>query len=117
MPQSLSVQFDVLDICHCQSSKLLSCLTAALLQYDPDIILTSYGDVWLFSYLEKISKETGIPFNPNRDLTQIVHRKKEISFHNYGQAHYRSEQVHLFGRWHIDDQNCMTYADYGSQAH
>ena len=84
-----------------------------LRQYDPDVILTSYGDTWLFSYLEEISKETGIPFHPNRDLLQSVHRKKEISFVNYGQAHYRGEQVHLFGRWHIDDQNCMTFGDYG----
>src|SRR5687768_722716 len=93
--------------------KLLSCLNAALMQYNPDVILTSYGDTWLFSYLEEISKQTSIPFNPNRDLAQSVWRKKEISFHNYGQAHYRGEQVHLFGRWHIDDQNCMTFGDYG----
>ena len=32
---------------------------------------------------------------------------------NYGRAHFRGEQVHLFGRWHVDDQNCMTYGDYG----
>lgn len=115
MPQYLSVHFDHFKYCLPLDNphKLLSCLNAALLQYDPDVILTSYGDVWLFSYLEKISKETGIPFNPNRDLTQTVRRKKEISFHNYGQAHYRSEQVHLFGRWHIDDRNCMTFGDYG----
>jgi DNA polymerase-2 len=76
-------------------------------------LCTSYGDTWLFSYLEEISKKTGIPFNPNRDFSLPVLRKKEISFVNYGQAHYRGEQVHLFGRWHIDDQNCMTFGDYG----
>ncbi|MGB8982586.1 MAG: DNA polymerase domain-containing protein, partial [Anaerolineales bacterium] len=74
---------------------------------------TSYGDTWLFSYLAGISKETGIPFNTNRDLGQSILRKKAISFVNYGRAHHRSEQVHLFGRWHVDDQNCMTYGDYG----
>ncbi|MDQ2693303.1 MAG: hypothetical protein M3Y68_14800 [Chloroflexota bacterium] len=115
MPRHLSVHFDrfkyrlSLD----NPRALLSCVNAALLQYNPDVILTSYGDSWLFSYLEKISKERGLPFNPNRDPARSIHRKKEISFVNYGQAHYRSEQVHLFGRWHIDDQNCMTYGDYG----
>ncbi|MGZ9222869.1 MAG: DNA polymerase domain-containing protein [Anaerolineales bacterium] len=93
--------------------KLLFCLNGVLRRYNPDVILTSYGDTWLFSYLEEISAETKIPFNPNRDLARSVHRKKEISFVNYGQAHYRGEQVHLFGRWHIDDQNCMTFGDYG----
>jgi DNA polymerase elongation subunit (family B) len=115
IPQYLSVNFDQfkyrlpLD----KPRELLSCLNAVLQRYNPDVILTSYGDIWLFSYLEIVSKKTGIPFNPNRDLAQSIHRKKEISFHNYGQAHYRGEQVHLFGRWHIDDQNCMTFGDYG----
>jgi len=114
-PKYLSINFDrfkyrlPLD----DPRKLLSCLNTALMQYNPDVILTSYGDTWLFSYLEEISKETGIPFNPNRDLSQSVRKKKEISFHNYGQAHYRGEQAHLFGRWHVDDQNCMTFGDYG----
>jgi DNA polymerase-2 len=92
--------------------ELLFCLNGILRQYDPDVILTSYGDTWLFSHLEEISAETKIPFNPNRDLAKSIRRKKEISFVNYGQAHYRGEQVHLFGRWHIDDQNCMTFSDY-----
>jgi DNA polymerase-2 len=115
MPKYLSVHFDhfryylSLD----NPRKLLSCLNAVSQQYNPDVILTSHGDAWLFSYLENISKETGFPFNPNRDPAKSIHRKKEVSFVNYGQAHYRSEQVHLFGRWHIDDQNCMTYGDYG----
>ena len=93
--------------------EILGMLNALLNQYNPDVILTSYGDTWLFTRLEELSKETGIPFNPNRDLSRSIRRKKEISFHNYGQAHYRGEQVHLFGRWHIDDQNCMTFGDYG----
>ncbi|HSL45967.1 MAG TPA: DNA polymerase domain-containing protein [Anaerolineales bacterium] len=115
IPKYLFIHFDRFKYCvpvdHAR--KLLFCLNAALMQYNPDVILTSYGDSWLFSYLEKISKETGIPFNPNRDPAQSVRRKQEISFVNYGQAHYRSEQVHLFGRWHIDDRNCMTFGDYG----
>ena len=115
LPQFLSVHFGQFKYCLSLNDprKVLSCLNAVLRQYNPDVILTSYGDIWLFSYLENISKETGIPFNPNRDPAQPIHRKKEVSFVNYGQAHYRSEQVHLFGRWHIDDQNCMTYGDYG----
>lgn len=115
LPQYLSINFHPfkyrLPFDH--PRRLLSCLNAVLRRYDPDVILTSYGDTWLFSRLEEISKETGIPFHPNRDTTQPIRRKKEVSFHNYGQAHYRGEQVHLVGRWHIDDQNCMTFGDYG----
>ena len=93
--------------------EILGVLNALLNQYNPDVILTSYGDTWLFTRLEELSKETGTLFNPNRDLSRSIRRRKEISFHNYGQAHYRGEQVHLFGRWHIDDHNCMTFGDYG----
>ena len=93
--------------------EILGVLNTLLNQYNPDVILTSYGDTWLFACLEELSQQTGIPFNPNRDLSQSIRRKKAISFHNYGQAHYRGEQVHLYGRWHIDDQNCMTFGDYG----
>ena len=114
-PKYLTVTFDQFKyrLSFDKPRELLSCLNAVLRRYDPDVILTSYGDTWLFSHLEEISKTTSIPFNPNRDLAQSLRRKKEISFVNYGQAHYRGEQVHLFGRWHIDDQNCMTFGDYG----
>ena len=114
-PRYLSIHFDrfkyhlPLD----KSRNLLFSLNSILRQFDPDVIVTSYGDIWLFSFLENISRETGIPFNPNRDAAKSILRKKEISFINYGRAHFRSEQIHLFGRWHVDDQNCMTYGDYG----
>jgi DNA polymerase-2 len=114
-PKYLSVHFDRFEyrLALDQPRELLFCLNAVLRRYNPDVILTSYGDTWLFSYLEATSKETGIPFNPNRDLAQSIRRKREISFVNYGRAHHRGEQVHLFGRWHVDDQNCMTFGDYG----
>jgi DNA polymerase II len=114
-PQYLFVHFDKFKykLPIADSRKLLFSLNGILRQLNPDVILTSFGDIWLFSHLEEISKQTGIPFNPNRDLSKPIQRKKEISFVNYGRAHFRSEQVHLFGRWHVDDQNCMTYGDYG----
>ena len=115
VPQNLSVEFQRFKyrLSFEKPREILGVLNILLMQYNPDVILTSYGDTWLFTRLEELSKETGISFNPSRDLSQSIRRKKEISFHNYGQAHYRGEQVHLYGRWHIDDQNCMTFGDYG----
>jgi len=92
---------------------LLHLLKSILAGYDPDVILTRFGDTWLFAHLEELSQRTGIPFNPNRDPSAPVVWRKEVSFFNYGRAHYRGRQVHLRGRWHIDSQNCMTYGDYG----
>jgi DNA polymerase-2 len=92
--------------------QLLTILNSILLSYDPDIVQTHYGDSWLFPCLEKISQEFHIPFNPNRDASMPVLKRKEVSFFNYGQAHYRAPQFHLRGRWHIDVENCMTYNQY-----
>jgi DNA polymerase-2 len=92
--------------------QLLAILNSILLSYDPDIVQTHYGDAWLFPNLEKIAQELHIPFNPNRDASMPVLKRKEISFFNYGQAHYRAPQYHLRGRWHIDVENGMTYSQY-----
>ena len=92
--------------------ELLGVLNEILSTYDPDILQTHFGDAWLFRRLEQLSKDTGIPFNPNRDPSLPIVKRKEVSFFNYGQAHYRSPQVHLRGRWHVDVENCMTYNQY-----
>jgi DNA polymerase-2 len=93
--------------------ELLTLLLHILDVYDPDVIQTHFGDTWLFSHLDEASKQTGIGINPNRDASMPVLRRKEVSFFNYGRAHYRGRQVHLRGRWHVDCRNGMTYADYG----
>lgn len=92
--------------------ELLGVLNGVLSSFDPDVIHTHFGDGWLFPHLFELSKKTGIPFNPNRDPSVPVLRRKAVNFYNYGRAHYRAPQVHLRGRWHVDVQNCMTYNQY-----
>lgn len=92
---------------------LLIDLQSMLARHDPDLILTAYGDTWLLPYLLKLSEETGLPLSINRDEAHPVHRKGARSYFAYGQVIYRGEQVHLFGRWHIDIYNAVMYHDYG----
>lgn len=92
--------------------ELLQLLNSVLSSFDPDVIQTHYGDSWLFPHLQELSKKTGISFHPNRDTSMPVLRRKEVSFFNYGHAHYRAAQTHLRGRWHIDVKNCMLYNQY-----
>ena len=92
--------------------EVIHLLNGILSSFDPDVIQTHFGDAWLFPKLLELSKRSGIPFNPNRDLSLPVSRRKEVSFFNYGHAHYRAPQVHLRGRWHIDVENCMLYNHY-----
>lgn len=79
-------------------------LTALLRQYDPDLILTDYGDTWLLPLLK---------LNPNRDPDRQVLTRKAESYFAYGQVVHRGGQVHLFGRWHIDRKNAMLFGEYG----
>ncbi len=88
-------------------------LKADLGRLDPDLILTDYGDTWLFPQLGAWSEETGIELNPNRDENRQVMKRKADSYFAYGQVTYRGAQSYLFGRWHIDRKNAMSFGEYG----
>jgi len=88
-------------------------LKADLQRLDPDLILTDYGDTWLFPQLGAWSEETGIELNPNRDENRQIMTRKADSYFAYGQVTYRGAQSHLFGRWHIDRKNAISFGEYG----
>lgn len=88
---------------------LLVNLQALLSMYDPDVILTRYGDTWLFPFLS----EQAASLNPNRDERMQVEFRRERSLFAYGQVLYRGAQALLFGRWHIDRCNAALFAEIG----
>ena len=90
---------------------LLANLNAILRMYDPDLILTSWGDTWLLPKLLKLSKDSHLLLN--RDPSAAITRKAQRTYYAYGQVIYRGAQVHLAGRWHIDTCNAVMYHDYG----
>ena len=73
--------------------------------FDPDVILAAYGDKWLFPTLARIAEKYQLDFNPNRDSERQALVKDELTYHSYGQVHYRAAQTLLFGRWHVDPGN------------
>jgi DNA polymerase II len=91
---------------------LLVNLRALLADYDPDLLLTSWGDTWLLPRLIELSEEYNLPLPLNRDPDAGITRRKERWYFSYGQIIYRGEQVHLFGRWHVDRKNAMLWSDY-----
>lgn len=103
-PQYLIVKFGIsyLRLPFNRPRELLRLLNSPLSSFDPDVIQTHFGDAWLFPHLQGLSKINGIAFHPNRDSSLPVLRRKEVSFINYGHAHYRAPQIHLRGRWHVD---------------
>ena len=82
-----------------------------LRQYDPDILLTDYGDGYLLQALEAGARDWVEPLPLNRDLTAPLKIIKERSYHSYGQMFYRPQAVLLAGRQHIDMQGSFFYKD------
>ncbi|GER78929.1 MAG: hypothetical protein HZC39_13655 [Chloroflexi bacterium] len=114
-PRSLRVQFQQKEYSlPLEPTRVfLISLKSDLKRFDPDLILTDYGDTWLFPQLKIWSQESGIDVNPNRDEGKRVLTRRADSYFAYGQVIYRGAQTHLFGRWHIDRRNAMSFGEYG----
>jgi DNA polymerase-2 len=91
---------------------LLVNLNAILRQHDPDLLFTKWGDTWLLPLLLDLSQRHHIPLLLNRDPGMGVSRRAERSYFTYGQIIHRGQQIHLFGRAHIDIFNAMLFHDY-----
>lgn len=88
-------------------------LRAILERHDPDLLLTYWGDTWLLPYLLEQSDQLKLPLPLNRDPAQQVIHKEARSYFAYGQVIYRGQQVHLYGRWHVDGCNAVLFHEYG----
>lgn len=81
--------------------------------YDPDVLISTYGDNYILPRLIELARHYGIPLQLNRDRTQRVLRKSASSYFSYGRVVFRNEQHLLYGRWHLDRQNAFLANDYG----
>ena len=75
------------------STQLLVSLAAELRRFDPDLVMTSWGDTWLLPLLLQISRERGLPLPLNRDESLPVLERKEHIYFSYGQIIFRGRQV------------------------
>ncbi len=83
-----------------------------LLQCDPDLILTDYGDAFLLNELDEHAREVGIELPWNRDAAVQVRTRRARSRFSHGQILYQPEARWLFGRLHIDRQSSFLFHDY-----
>jgi DNA polymerase II len=88
-------------------------IKTALQKFDPDILLTDFGDTWLLEDLLKRAESGPNPLGLNRDPARMIHTLREKTYFSYGQVVYRGQQIHLYGRVHIDRKNAMMWGDYG----
>ena len=96
--------------------ELLLAFIDILGKYDPDVVLATHGDSWLFPLLARIAEKHQIDFNPNRDRNKKALIKDELTYHSYGQVHYRAAQTLLFGRWHVDPGNAAMTSGFSLHA-
>jgi DNA polymerase, archaea type len=83
---------------------------------DPDFIITSNGDAFVFPYLYSKAQKYGICFDLNRDpdarARVLGGSNKTISgrtYFSYGRIMYRPATQRFFGRVHVDGQNTFVY--------
>lgn len=93
--------------------RLLLGVRHLLERFDPDLIVTAYGDSFLLPRLLELARHYGVPLPLNRDRARPVARRPANSYFSYGRVIFRDEQHLLFGRWHIDRQNAFLADDYG----
>jgi DNA polymerase elongation subunit (family B) len=90
-----------------EDDKLLQ-LVRVVKDFDPDIVLTSGGDSYLFPYLIHRAAVNNVTdkFSLNRDdvpsVGKVGHSKTSFS---YGRTFYRAATMRLYGRVHIDRNN------------
>jgi DNA polymerase-2 len=96
--------------------ELLLGIMDILESYDPDVIVAGQGDAWLFPTLGRIAEKYQIDFNPNRDADRKALIKNELTYHSYGQVHYRAAQTLLYGRWHVDPGNAAMTGGFSLHA-
>jgi len=98
-----------------ETDKLLG-LVEAVREADPDFILTSDGDTFLFPYLIKRAEANGISAELVLDRDGIPMKlpsKGGTSYFSYGRIHYKPSAIKLCGRVHIDVNTSFAYSEAG----
>ena len=75
--------------------------------YDPDVLVTEWGDAVLLPGLLRQAQRRQIHLPLNRDELP-VERSRSRSYTSYGRILFKESTTTLFGRLHIDTQNSFT---------
>jgi DNA polymerase-2 len=98
-----------------EADKLLE-LVRAIKEADPDFILSTDGDTFLFPYLIRRAEANGVSdrLTLDRDGTVLkLPAKGGTSYFSYGRIHYKPSAMKLRGRIHIDINTSFAYSEAG----
>jgi DNA polymerase-2 len=91
--------------------EILEALNWHLYRYDPDIILTEYGDSVLLPKITQLARQYNVPMLFNRDSAAEYKISRESSFFQYGKIVHKDGAFELRGRWHVDIDNSFAVAE------
>jgi DNA polymerase-2 len=83
----------------------LETLSQRLKKWDPDVILSDWGDTFLLPHLDALAKKAKQDMPWSRDPDKNMVGRAERSFYTYGRTIYQGGAKYLFGRWHLDARN------------
>jgi DNA polymerase elongation subunit (family B) len=98
-----------------ETDKLLQ-LAKTVKEFDPDIVVTSGGDSYLFPYLIQRATINNVlgDFILSRDKTSFASKTPSgRTFFSYGRTFYRAGAIRLYGRIHIDENNTFILSEAG----
>lgn len=88
-------------------------LNRLIRENDPDVVLTSGGDSFLFPALLSLARNCEILIELDRDRVEHKIAREGRSLFSYGRVLYMAPEYPLFGRWHIDKGNSFIYEECG----
>lgn len=91
----------------------LETLSGVFKKFDPDLILSHWGDAWHFPMLQRMEQRFRIPLPLHRDQKRPRLGRHGKSYLSYGRIVRREEATYLSGRWHLDAQNSFILAECG----
>ena len=92
---------------------LAQTLSEILTRYDPDLILSEWGDSYLLPRLLRQAARLGISLPLNRDPDRKPFRKRDRSYFSYGRIVFKDSATYLFGRLHVDLRNSFVCGESG----
>lgn len=98
-----------------EADKLLG-LVREVRAADPDFILSTDGDTFLFPYLVRRAEANGVAHELTLDregTTLRLPAKGGTSYFSYGRILYKPSAMRLYGRVHVDVNSSFSYAEAG----
>ncbi|MDG6999545.1 MAG: hypothetical protein JRN15_10565 [Nitrososphaerota archaeon] len=111
----ISIQ-DQHEVTKCDGSEreILEKAHGQIARFDPDIIVTTNGDLFALPYLYSKAQKLGVDFNLNRDPEMRPSHLSSIqtggtTFFSYGRILFKAKMQKLYGRVHLDEANTFVF--------